>query len=99
MIAVIAKVPVKPETKEEAIKEVKILMAEVAKEKGTLHYTLNINENEPNTLVFIERYKDMEALSTHGSTPHFTEFMGKAMSFASGPPEIITLNEIHSIKP
>ena len=97
MIAVIAKVHVKPEAKEEAIKEVKTLMSEVAKEEGTLHYTLNINDNEPNTLVFIERYKDMDALSAHGSSPHFMEFMGKAMSFASGPPEIVTLNEIHSI--
>ncbi|RJP26413.1 MAG: antibiotic biosynthesis monooxygenase [Candidatus Abyssobacteria bacterium SURF_5] len=97
MIAVIAKVPVKPELKDEAIKEVKLLMAHVAKEEGTLHYTLNINPNEPNTLVFMERYKDVDALSAHGSSPHFMEFMGKAMSFASGPPDIVTLDEIHSI--
>jgi len=97
MIAVIAKVPVRAEAMEEVVKETKLFMAEVAKEEGTLHYTLNINPNEPDTLVFMERYKDMEALSAHGSAPHFMEFMGKAMSFASGPPEIVTLNEIHSI--
>jgi len=97
MIAVIAKVPIQSDKKEEAIAEVKVLMSKVAEEEGTLHYTLNINENDPDTLVFIERYKDMEALSVHGSTQHFQDFMGKAMSFASGPPEIITLDEIHSI--
>jgi quinol monooxygenase YgiN len=97
MIAVIAKVPVKPEAREQAIKEVKLLMAQVAKEEGTLHYTLNINPSEPNTLVFMERYKDIDALSAHGSSPYFMDFMGKAMSFASGPPDIITLDEIHSI--
>ncbi len=97
MIAVIAKVPIKPENKEEAIAGVKVLMSKVAEEEGTLHYTLNINENDPDTLVFIERYKDMEALGVHGSTQHFQDFMEKAMSFASGPPEIITLDEIHSI--
>ena len=97
MIAVIAKVPIKSENKDEAIAEVKVLMSKVAEEEGTLHYTLNIDQNDPDTFVFIERYKDMEALGAHGSTQHFQDFMGKAMSFAAGPPEIITLDEIHSI--
>ena len=97
MIAVIAKVPVKSEAKDEAIEEVKALMAKVAGEEGTLHYTLNIDKNDPDTLVFIERYKDMEALGAHGATEHFQEFMGKSMTFAAGPPEITVLDEIHSI--
>jgi quinol monooxygenase YgiN len=97
MIAVIAKIPVKPEAKDEAIEAVKVLMAGVAKEEGTLHYTLNIAQNDPNTLVFMERYKDMDALSVHGSTPHFQEFMEKSMSLAAGPPEIVVMDEIHSI--
>jgi len=97
MIAVIAKVPVLPEKKDEALSAVKILMAKVAKEKDTLYYTLNIDEKNPDTLVFMERYKDMDALAFHGSTPHFKEFMEKAMTFASGQPEINVLNEIDSI--
>jgi quinol monooxygenase YgiN len=97
MIAVIAKVPVKSEAKDEAIEEVKALMAKVAGEEGTLHYTLNIDRNNPDTLVFIERYKDMDALKVHGGTEHFQEFMGKSMNFASGPPEIVVLEEVHSI--
>lgn len=97
MIAVIAKMPVKPESKDDAINEVKNLMAKVAEEEGTLHYTVNVAQGDPNTLVFMERYKDMDALGVHGSTPHFQEFMGKAMNFASGPPEIVVLDEIHSI--
>jgi quinol monooxygenase YgiN len=98
MIAVVAKIPVKPEAKEDAIKEVKNLMAKVAKEEGTLHYTLNIDQNNPDTLVFIERYKDMAALGVHGSTSHFQEFMEKSMAFAAGMPEIVVLDEIHSIR-
>jgi len=97
MIAVVAKIPVKPEAKEQAIKDMKALMAKVAGEEGTLHYTLNINQNEPDTLVVIERYKDMAALGVHGSTPYFQEFMEKSMSFAAGPPDIAVLDEIHSI--
>ena len=97
MIAVIAKIPVKSEAKDEAIEEVKALMAKVAEEEGTLYYTLNIDKNDPDTLVFIERYKDMDALGAHGATEHFQEFMGKSMSFVTGPPEITVLGEIHSI--
>ena len=97
MIAVVAKVPIKPEAKDEAIEAVKALMAGVATEEGTLHYTLNIAQNDPNTLVFMERYKDMDALSVHGSTPHFQEFMEKSMSVAAGPPEIVVMDEILSI--
>ena len=97
MISVIAKVPVKPESKEEAVAEVKTLMEGVATEEGTLLYTLNVDQNDPNVFVFMERYKDMEALGAHGSTPHFQEFMAKAMNFAAGPPEIITMDEVHSI--
>ena len=97
MIAVIAKVPVKPEKKEEALSAVKELMRLVAKEEGTLYYTLNIDKNQPDTLVFIERYKDMGALTAHSSTPHFQEFMTKALVFASGQPEIQVLKELESI--
>jgi quinol monooxygenase YgiN len=97
MIAVIAKVPVQPAKKEEALTAVKELMRHVAKEENTLHYTLNIDKNQPDTLVFIERYKDMDALTAHSSTPHFEQFMKKAMSFASGQPEIQVLKEIESI--
>jgi quinol monooxygenase YgiN len=73
-------------------------MASVAEEKGTLHYTVNIDQNNPDALVFTERYKDMAALGVHGSTPHFQEFMEKSMSFVAGPPEIVVLEEIHSIR-
>ena len=97
MIAVIAKLPVKPEVKDDAIAEMKGLIAKVAEEEGTLHYTLNIDQNNPDVLVVIERYTDMEALGLHSSTPHFQEFMGKAGDFLAGPPEIITLEELHSI--
>ena len=97
MIAVIAKVPLQAERKEDALAAVKKLMAEVAKEEGTLYYTLNIDDKNPNTLVFVERYQDMDALAVHSATPHFKEFMEKAMAFSAGQPEISVLNEIDSI--
>ena len=97
MIAVIAKVPIQVEKKEAALAAAKKLIEKVATEEGTLYYTLNMDENNPDTLIFIERYKDMDALAAHGSTPYFKEFMESAMTFAAGKPEINLFKEINSI--
>jgi quinol monooxygenase YgiN len=97
MISVIAKIPVKEEKRDEAIEAFKQLVAEVAKEEGTLSYTLNVSKNEPNVLVVMERYKDKEALKTHSSTPHFQSFFAKAGELFSGSPEITILSELASI--
>ena len=97
MIAVIAKIPIKEEKWEEAIEAFKQLVQEVAKEEGTLFYSLNVSKKEPNTLVVMERYKDKEALGAHSSTPHFNAFFAKAPDLFSGSPEITILNELASI--
>ncbi|MBI9076627.1 MAG: antibiotic biosynthesis monooxygenase [Desulfatibacillum sp.] len=97
MIAVIAKIPIQEAKKEEALAAIEVLMKEVAKEEGTLAYSLNINKKDPNTLVFIERYTDKAALGAHSSTPHFKVFMEKAMTFAAGQPEITVFDEVASI--
>lgn len=97
MIAVIARIPVQADKKEEALEVVRELMAGVADEEGTLHYTLNIDKKDPNTFIFMERYQDMDALKAHGATPHFQKFMEKAMGFAAGQPEITVLDEVASI--
>jgi quinol monooxygenase YgiN len=97
MIAVIAKIPVIPEKKDEALEVIRNLMKDVAGEKGTLFYSVNVDQKNPDTLVFIERYKDMDAVSAHSSTPHFKDFMGKVAGFAAGKPEITLYEEIESV--
>jgi quinol monooxygenase YgiN len=97
MISVIAKIPVKEEKLNEAIETFKQLITEVAKEEGTLFYSLNVSKAAPNTLVIMERYKDKEALGVHSSTPHFKAFAAKGAELFAGPPEILILNELASI--
>jgi quinol monooxygenase YgiN len=97
MISVIAKIPIKEEKLTEAIETFKQLIAEVAKEEGTLFYSLNVSKSEPNTLVVMERYKDKEALGFHSSTSHFKAFSAKGAELFSGKPEILILNELASI--
>lgn len=98
MVSLIARLPVKEEKMDEAIAAIKELMKEVAKEKGTLLYTLNRDSKNPNTLVFMERYEDKDALNAHSATPHFKVFFAKSGAWLSGKPEIALMEEIVSAK-
>ncbi len=97
MISVIAKIPVKEGKIEEGIQAFKDLMVHVAKEEGTVTYTMNRAQANPNTLVIMERYKDKAALDAHSASPHFKGFLGKSAGFIGGRPEITVMEEIHSI--
>jgi quinol monooxygenase YgiN len=97
MLAVIAKIPVKEDRLNEAVEAFKQLIAEVAKEEGTLYYTLNVSKEAPNTLVVLERYRDKEAFKVHSSTTHFNAFFAKAGALFAGKPEITVLQELASI--
>ena len=97
MIAVIAKLTVKPEKKEKALETIQTLMKHVAEEEGTVSYSVNMSDQEPDTLVFIEHYRDMDALSAHSESPHFKEFMKQSAEFAAARPEITVYNQIASI--
>ena len=97
MISVIAKIPIKEGKVEEAIDAFKELMVHVAKEEGTLRYTMNRAQSNPNTLIIMERYQDKAALDAHSSTPYFKAFFAKSREFIGGKPEITVMEEIHSI--
>jgi quinol monooxygenase YgiN len=97
MISVIAKLHIKEDKVDEAVAAIKELVKDVAKEEGTLLYTLNRAKN-PNTLVFMERYKDKDALNAHSATPHFKVFFAKSGALLSGKPEVVFMEEIVSAK-
>ena len=98
MLSVIAKLPIKEDKVDEAIAAFKGLMAHVAKEEGTLFYTMNRDaKRAPTTIVIMERYKDKAALDAHSSAPHFKEFSGKLPALLAGKPEITIMEELHSI--
>ncbi len=98
MISLIAKLPIKEGKMDEAISLFKELMKEVAKEEGTLSYTINRPQKDPNMLVVMERYKDKAALDFHSSTPHFKAFFAKSGALMAGRPELTVMEEIHSAR-
>ncbi len=98
MISLVAKLPIKEGKMDEAIAAFKELMVQVAKEEGTLSYTINRPQKDPNMLVVMERYKDRAALDFHSSTAHFKAFFAKSGALMAGRPELTVMDEVHSIK-
>ncbi len=94
MITLIARLPVVEGRMDEALAAFKVLMPEVAKEEGTVLYSLNTDKADPNTLVIVEQYRDEESLKFHSSTPYLKEFFAKSASFTRGRPEVVIMEEI-----
>ena len=94
MLGIVATIKTKP-GQEAAFEEVaKALVAAVnANEPGCLLYTLSKAE-EPNTYVFMERYKDEAAVEAHRATAHFKDLGRKMGEFMDGRPAILRLREV-----
>ena len=97
MIGIVAKLPIKEGMEDDFIAAFKELKGEVAKDKGTLAYSLNKVSKEPGVFYIVERYEDQDALKLHGSTDHFKAFGAKLPPCLDGRPEITMLEEIDSI--
>jgi quinol monooxygenase YgiN len=91
--SIIAKIRIKEDQMDQAMAAVKELVAGVTGEEGCLLYTVNTVKEDPNLLVFMERYRDREALQHHGQTPHFKKFFEQAGAFADGQPEMNIMRE------
>jgi quinol monooxygenase YgiN len=63
-------------------------------EPGTLLYVLHRHPTEPHTYVWVERYRDAEALKAHTEAPYMAEAMSKLPNWLSHPPEMIQLSQI-----
>ncbi len=93
MPSVVATLKVKEDKVEEAKTFLKQLSADtLAKEPGTLVYTVHQKKDEPTTFVFYEKYESDEALAQHSEN-----LKAVGASFAGilpGRPEIVYLEEV-----
>ena len=95
MIKIVAKMHVKEGEVENFKALTKDLIAKSRAEDGNGgHYTLNVSLADPQTLCFIEFWKDQGAVATHMASPHFTRIFPKLQSMAVGEPIIEMLNEV-----
>ncbi|ADZ09444.1 Antibiotic biosynthesis monooxygenase [Methanobacterium lacus] len=79
MIVVTAKMNVKPASKYDFMVETEALIKHTRYEKGCISYNLYTDTDDPNQLVMLEFWKDMDDLDAHMNTVHFKAF-GNAIS-------------------
>ncbi len=98
MIALVAKMNIKEGEIEKVVELFNDLVPKIReKEEGTLTYAICRDKSNPNTIVIVERYRDMDALQFHGSTDYFREFSKSAGPYLEGKPELSLLEEVLSI--
>lgn len=92
--SIVATLKVKPgaEGAFEAIAR-KLVAAVNANEPGCMLYTLNKGDN-PDTYVFMERYRDEEAVNAHRATEHYRNYGKEMGAHLDGAPVILRMKEV-----
>ncbi|TSB47937.1 putative quinol monooxygenase [Alkalicoccobacillus porphyridii] len=85
MIIIHAKMSVKPEYKEEFLKEIEAVIEGTRAEAGNTSYELFQDPKDANGFVMVENWKDMEAVQAHNTSPHFQSFIAAAKDMLSAP--------------
>jgi len=96
-MVVVAKLKAVKGKEKEMEKALLDIIPKVKEEEGTLVYTLHQDQNDPCVFLFYEKYKDMDALVVHSSTPHFKALFGTIKPLLDGNPEIVMYNELAGI--
>jgi quinol monooxygenase YgiN len=95
VVTLLVTLTIHPEKEEEFADFAAAISHEVREnEPGTLLYALHRHPSEPHTYVWVERYRDAEALEAHTAAPYIAEAMGTLPNWLSRPPEVTQLSQI-----
>ena len=75
MIIVHGVIPIKPSRRDEALTLARVVSAATQAEAGCVSYEFYVGLRDPNTLVLLQEWESMEALSRHFHTEHVRTFM------------------------
>jgi quinol monooxygenase YgiN len=75
IIDIVALNKVKEGKKEEFIRLAQELIQKSLAEEGCIFYDLYEDMKEPNTLTFIEKWQNEEAIASHNNSKHFTSIV------------------------
>ena len=70
MVVVVAKIKAKSGEESKLEEAFRNILSKVREEEGTLEYTLNRAQNDPSTIMVLEKYKDMDAFRYHTAQLH-----------------------------
>jgi Uncharacterized conserved protein len=74
MVSFIARFKFAPEDREEMAETVRVLAEESRREPGCVTYIPHQAEDDPDTIVIYEQYRDKDALAAHRDSPHFKKY-------------------------
>jgi quinol monooxygenase YgiN len=74
MVSFVVRFRFAPEDRAEMTEAVRILASESRREPGCVSYIPHHSEDDPNTIVIYEQYRDEEALTAHRDSPHFKKY-------------------------
>ena len=94
MIKILAKIIVKDDCIEEFQKTAAQLVEKSRAEEGNVSYALNQNIKRPCEHVFMEVWKDEEAINKHNASEHFTGIFPKLAQMAKEDPEVELYKEV-----
>ncbi|SHN73316.1 putative quinol monooxygenase [Desulfovibrio litoralis] len=86
MILLVVKLKLQAGKKDEFFNIAKPLIEASQKEAGNIEYHLYEESNEPDTVAFIEKWKDQAALDYHEKTEHFINNINKLVALCAKPP-------------
>jgi quinol monooxygenase YgiN len=87
-IAVIAKIPCQPGTRNEVVAGLQPMLQHVESEDGTLRYVLLEDSADADVLWMYELYTDQAALDAHGSSEAMKALGGAIGAHLAGRPEL-----------
>ncbi|MEQ1874169.1 MAG: putative quinol monooxygenase [Ilumatobacteraceae bacterium] len=93
-VAIWARIPLKPGTREEAAKGLQACIDNAHTEAGTLLYILHEDPADPDAVFFYDLYADSDALTVHGSGPGMKVMGSVLKEFGDGRAEMRFLTPI-----
>lgn len=87
----------KPENEQDFLELAKDVIEQVrANEPDTLTYVLTKHPSEPQTYVWIERYRHQQALAAHSEASYLVAALQKLPDWWAKAPEMLALDEVDS---
>ena len=96
---IIAKVFIKPGMEADFINAAKGIIEKSNSEEGCLFYQLYQDPYLSTNFIFVERYKNQEAVDFHFAAPYFSEFGSQIGDMVSQPAEIRVIDVAGEVTP
>ena len=88
MILVIGDVTLSPDSIDEALALSRDHVARSRTEPGCVSHDVHIHADDPNRIVFVERWADRDALDAHFAVPESRGFARALTALAAAPPQM-----------